>query len=108
MVAGERRGAVLAAIEHRAQLAPERDPEVERGADTSAVSGRQWPALSPAKNTPSSVAGPNAVRDPVALVAVRLGIDVLQQPQVGCLTGSCGSKEPTPMRNSSRAGNDQP
>ena len=47
----------------------------------SAVSGRQWPALSPAKNTPSSVAGPDAVGDPVALVAVRLLLDVLDQPQ---------------------------
>ena len=35
----------------------------------SAVSGRQWPAESPAKKTSPSAAGAQLVRDPVALVA---------------------------------------
>ena len=52
----------------------------------SAVSGRQWPALSPAKKIPSSTAGGSGA-DPVALVAVRLLGDVLDQPQRRLLDG---------------------
>ena len=37
----------------------------------SPESGKQWPALSPAKKTPSSTAGRRRVREPVALVAHR-------------------------------------
>ena len=43
----------------------------------SAVSGRQWPAESPAKKMPSSVGRAQLVRDPVALVAHRLRAQVL-------------------------------
>ena len=47
----------------------------------SAVSGRQWPAESPTKKTPSSVAGAQPVRDPVALEAHRVGLHVGGQRQ---------------------------
>ena len=47
----------------------------------SAVSGRQCPAESPAKKTSPSVGRPELVRDPVALVADRLTLEVGGQPQ---------------------------
>ena len=45
----------------------------------SAVSGRQWPAESPAKKTPSSVGRAQLVGDPVALVAHGVRAQVLGQ-----------------------------
>ena len=47
----------------------------------SAVTGRQWPALSPAKKIAVLGGGADAMRDPVALVAVRLLPDVLHELQ---------------------------
>ena len=41
------------------------------------MSGRQWPAESPTKKTPPSVAGSQLVGDPVPLVLVRLLAEVL-------------------------------
>ena len=41
----------------------------------SPESGKQWPALSPTKKTPSSAAGAQAVREPVALVADGVGVE---------------------------------
>ena len=43
----------------------------------SAVSGRQWPAESPQKKTPVLGAAPELVRDPVALVADRVALEVV-------------------------------
>ena len=51
----------------------------------SAVSGRQWPAESPTKKMPSSVAGAQLVGDPVALVAHRVALEVLGQLHRGVL-----------------------
>ena len=45
----------------------------------SAVSGRQWPAESPAKKTPSSARVAQLVRDPVALVADGVALEALGQ-----------------------------
>ena len=56
-VGGERLLAALLACQHRAQLAPAGDAEVERGPDPLARERMQWPAESPTKNTPSSAAG---------------------------------------------------
>ena len=56
----------------------------------SAVSGRQWPAESPAKKTPPSVAAAQLVRDPVALVAGRLLAEVLGQQHGGLLDVEAG------------------
>ena len=61
----------------------------------SAVSGRQCPAESPTKNTPSSVAAPQLVGDPVALEArPRPGRARAASATVGSLTRSRGSNEP--------------
>ena len=71
----------------------------------SAVVGRQCPALSPAKNTPSSVGRAHLVRDPVALVARRRRAPRSPASRtVGSLTWSRGSNEPTPTRSSSPRG----
>ena len=45
----------------------------------SAVSGRQWPAESPAKKTSPSAARAELVRDPVALVADGVALEPLGQ-----------------------------
>ena len=81
MVARQRLGAVLAALEHGAQFAPERDPEVERRAD--ALGGQRQAVARAVAGEEHAVLGrgAEAVGDPVALVAVRLGGDVLEQPQ---------------------------
>ncbi len=73
----------------------------------SAVAGMQWPALSPTKNTSSSVARRSL-----------WGIQLPWKPSggsprscasstVGSRTCSRGSNEPTPTRTSSRAGKAQ-
>src|SRR6185295_6212311 len=71
-VARERRGLVLAALEHGAQLSAERDPEVERGPD--ALRGQRQAVAGAVAGEEHAVLGrgPQAVWDPVALVAVRL------------------------------------
>ena len=60
---------------------PQATPKYSAVRIPSAVSGRQWPAESPTKNTPSSTAGAQPVRDPVALEAHRVGVDVGGQRQ---------------------------
>ncbi len=73
----------------------------------SAVAGMQWPALSPTKKTPSSVARRS-------LCGIQLpwnpsgGTPMSRASRtVGSRTCSRGSNEPTPMRTSSPAGNAQ-
>ena len=56
VVARERLLLRAPALDDRAQLASAREPEVERGADALGGEGRQCPAESPTKKTPSSVA----------------------------------------------------
>ena len=51
----------------------------------SAVSGRQCPAESPTKKMPSSAGVAQPVRDPVALVADRIALEVLGQQHRGVL-----------------------
>src|SRR4051794_777119 len=79
VVAPERRVASGPALEHRPQLAPECDPEVEGGADAlrregQAVAGR----VADEEHVPvGGVAKP--VRNPVALVADGLTVEALRE-----------------------------
>ena len=74
----------------------------------SAVSGRQWPAESPTKNTPSSVAGRSRCGIQLPWKRTASASTSAASVSVGSFTCRRGSNEPTPIRSSSRAGNDQP
>ena len=80
MVAAQRLGAVAAALEHRAQLAPGGDAEVERGAD--ALGGQRQAVAGRVADEEDAVLGgrPQPVRDPVALIAVGRQAQAGRQP----------------------------
>ena len=70
--------------------------------------GRQWPALSPTKKTPSSIGRRAAGGGSSCPGSARLATSRSSARRtVGSLTWSRGSNEPTPTRSSSPAGNDQ-
>ena len=79
-VAPQRLLMALRAAEHRGELAPRGDPEVERGAD--ALGAERQAVAGGVADEEHAVLGRRAqrVRDPVALVAERLGAEVLGQP----------------------------
>jgi hypothetical protein len=79
-VAAQRLLAGSASAEHRGQLPTRGDPEVERGAD--ALGAQRQAVAGGVADEEHAVLRRRAqrVRDPVALVAERLGAEVLGQP----------------------------
>ena len=84
VVAGERLGGRLAALDDAAQLAPDGDPEVERRAD--ALGGQRDAVPGGVAGEEHAVLGAVAqlVGDPVALVAHGVAAQVLGQQHWSC------------------------
>ena len=74
----------------------------------SALSGRQCPAESPVKKTPPSVARRSLWGIQLPWYSFGSLPRSWVSSTVVSLTWKRGSKEPIPIRSSSRAGNDQP
>src|SRR5207344_2608532 len=76
-VAGGGGRAALAALDHAAQLPSQRDPEVERGADALGAERQAVPGRVAGEEDAALGGAAQLVRDPVALVADLLAVEVV-------------------------------